>query len=143
MYVNMSQIIQDEFDLPPEFYAKPLALVGLSGLDTVNNAIHKAIWDTFNSTRKTERSAIAFKLIDNAHEFPVVKPKRNSYEWYIPKGILKKNWMNKYLNEIPAVMVIFYDLDWNDLQWNEKIIECASRVQSMRYVVNYFPHIVC
>lgn len=128
----MSQIIQDEFDLPPEMYANPLALVGLSGLDTINNAIHKAIWDTFSSTRKTERSAIAFKLIDNAHEFPVVKPKRNSYEWYIPKGILKRNWMNKYLNEIPAVMVIFYDLDWNDLQWNEKIIECASRVQSMR-----------
>lgn len=41
--------------------------------------------------------------------------------------------MNKYLNEVPAVMAIFYDLDWNDGQWSEKMIECASRVQSMRY----------
>lgn len=70
----------------------------------------------------------------NAHEFPVIKPKRNSYDWYHPKGILKKNWMNKYLNEVPAVMTIFYDLDWNDSQWSEKMIECASRVQSMRYL---------
>lgn len=128
----MSQNTTDEFDLPLELYAKPLALVGLSGLDTINNAVHKAIWETFNNNRKIERCSISFKLIDNAHEFPVVKPKRNSYEWYIPKGILKKNWINKYLHEIPAVMVIFYDLDWNDSQWNEKMIECASRVQSMR-----------
>lgn len=42
--------------------------------------------------------------------------------------------MNKYLNEVPAVMAIFYDLDWNDSQWSEKMIECASRVQSMRYL---------
>lgn len=73
---------------------------------------------------------------------------RNSYEWYIPKGILKRNWMNKYLNEVPAVVVVFYDLDWNDPQWNEKKMECASRVQSFRYklylkmyniiTINYF-----
>ena len=73
-----------------------------------------------------------FKLIGNAHEFPVIKPKRTSYDWYIPKGILKRNWMNKHLYEIPAVIVIFYDLDWNDSLWNEKMIECASRVQSLR-----------
>ncbi|KAJ8940840.1 hypothetical protein NQ318_005286 [Aromia moschata] len=40
--------------------------------------------------------------------------------------------MNKHLYEIPAVIVIFYDLDWNDPLWSEKMIECASRVQSMR-----------
>ncbi|KAK5645307.1 hypothetical protein RI129_006607 [Pyrocoelia pectoralis] len=122
----------DQSDLPPELCAKPLSLVGISGLDTLNNAIHKAIWETFNSNRRIERSPVLFRLISNSHEFPIVKPKRNSYEWYIPKGILKKNWMNKYLSEIPAVIAVFYDLDWNDSQWNEKMIECASRVQSIR-----------
>uniref|UniRef100_A0A1Y1MLA7 Trafficking protein particle complex subunit 11 n=1 Tax=Photinus pyralis TaxID=7054 RepID=A0A1Y1MLA7_PHOPY len=122
----------DQSDLPPELCAKPLSLVGISGLDTTNNAIHKAVWETFNSNRRIERSPVLFRLISNSHEFPIVKPKRNSYEWYIPKGILKKNWMNKYLNEIPAVISVFYDLDWNDSQWNEKMIECASRVQSIR-----------
>nr|XP_022918044.1 trafficking protein particle complex subunit 11 [Onthophagus taurus] len=126
------QGIVDYTDLPWELSVTPQVLVGLSGLDTLNNAIHKSIWDTFTSNRRVERAPVQFKLIDNAHEFPVVKPKRNSYEWYIPKGLLKKNWMNKYLNEVPAVIVIFYDLDWNDVLWNEKMIECASRVQSMR-----------
>lgn len=130
--------VPDQCDLPPELTAKPLALVGLSGLDTLNNAVHKAVWDTFTGNRRVERGQVQFKLIDNAHEFPIVKPKRNSYEWYIPKGILKRNWMRKHLNEIPAVIAIFYDLDWNDVQWNEKVIECASRVQSMRFEIFKF-----
>uniref|UniRef100_A0A6P7H0Z7 Trafficking protein particle complex subunit 11-like n=1 Tax=Diabrotica virgifera virgifera TaxID=50390 RepID=A0A6P7H0Z7_DIAVI len=127
-----SNIIQNSIELPPEVTVKPLALVGVSGLDIVNNAVHKSIWETFSSNRRIERAPVLFKLIDNAHEFPVIKPRRTSYDWYIPKGILKKNWMNKHLYEVPAVIVIFYDLDWNDPQWSERMIECASRVQSMR-----------
>jgi len=42
--------------------------------------------------------------------------------------------MNKHLNEMPAVVVIFYELDWDDPFWNEKSIECSSRVQSVRWV---------
>ena len=61
-----------------------------------------------------------------------MKPRRTSYEWFIPKGILKTNWMNKHLNLIPSVVVIFIELDWNDPDWNEKKKECASRVQSVR-----------
>lgn len=128
----MQSTISCSTDMPPELVAKPLALIGVSGLDVVNNAIHKTIWEMFNSNRRVERAPVLFKIISNAHEFPVIKPKRTSYDWYIPKGILKRNWMNKHLYEIPAVMVIFYDLDWNDAQWREKMIECSSRVQSMR-----------
>lgn len=118
-------------ELPPELIIKPLALIGLSGLDIVN-PIHRSIWDAFSNNRRLESSAIQFKLLTPTHEFPTVKPKRNSYEYYKPKGILKRNWMNKYLNEIPAVVVVFYNLDWNDPQWNEKKMECASKVQSLR-----------
>lgn len=122
----------DETEFPPEIILKPVALVGLSGLDTVNNAIHKTIWDAFSNNRRQDRASVRFRLLNNTLEFPVVKPKRNSYEWYIPKGILKKNWINKRVALIPAVVVIFYDMEWDDPQWNEKIIECASRVQSVR-----------
>ncbi|XP_001606110.2 trafficking protein particle complex subunit 11 [Nasonia vitripennis] len=118
-------------DLPAELTTRPLALIGLVGLD-ISNSIHHSIWDAFNNNRRPDGAAVQFKLISSTHEFPTVKPKRNSYEWYIPKGILKRNWMNKYLHEIPAVMVVFYDLDWHDTQWNEKKMECASRVQSLR-----------
>lgn len=119
------------FELPAELTAKPLALIGLTGLD-ITNPVHRSIWDAFSNNRRPEGSAIQFKLLSLTHEFPTVKPKRNSYEWYMPKGILKRNWMNKYLNEIPSVVVVFYDLDWSDPLWNEKKMECASRVQSLR-----------
>ena len=58
-----------------------------------------------------------------------MKPKRNSYEWFIPKGILKRNWMVKHLFELPAVVVVWMELDWNEPNWNEKRLELASRVQ--------------
>ncbi|GBP31945.1 Trafficking protein particle complex subunit 11 [Eumeta japonica] len=125
----------DFTEFPPEIILKPLALIGLSGLDTVNNAVHRTIWEAFSSNRRADRVAVRFKLLNNTFEFPIVKPKRNSYEWYIPKGILKKNWINKRINLVPSVIVIFYDMEWNDPQWNEKIIECASRVQSIRAAV--------
>ncbi|XP_045142506.1 trafficking protein particle complex subunit 11 [Echinops telfairi] len=41
---------------------------------------------------------------------------RTSYEWYIPKGILKTGWMNKHLNLVPALVVVFYELDWDEPQ---------------------------
>ncbi|KAG7196538.1 hypothetical protein KM043_018560 [Ampulex compressa] len=119
------------FELPTELTAKSLALVGLTGLD-IANAVHRSIWDAFSNNRRTEGSAVQYRLLELTHEFPTVKPKRTSYEWYMPKGILKRNWMNKYLNEIPSVVVAFYELDWNDPLWNEKKMECASRVQSLR-----------
>ncbi|XP_041984490.1 trafficking protein particle complex subunit 11 [Aricia agestis] len=125
----------DNTEFPPEIIVKPLALIGLSGLDVVNNAIHKTIWDAFSNNRRPDRASVQFKILHNTFEFPVVKPKRNSYEWYIPKGILKKNWIQKRISLIPAVVVIFYDMEWNDPQWNEKIIECASRVQSIRAAI--------
>ncbi|XP_078045285.1 trafficking protein particle complex subunit 11 gry isoform X2 [Augochlora pura] len=119
------------FELPIELTTKPLALIGLTGLD-IANPVHRSIWDAFSNNRRLENIVIQFKLLSPAHQFPRVKPKRNLYEWYKPKGILKRNWMNKYLNEIPAVVVVFYDLDWNDPQWNDKKLECASKVQTLR-----------
>ena len=40
--------------------------------------------------------------------------------------------MSKHLNELPAVVVIFFELDWSDVDWNEKKLECAGRVESVR-----------
>ena len=57
---------------------------------------------------------------------------RVSYEWYIPKGILKTGWMRKHLELIPAVVVVLFDLDWDELQWKERQMECATRVEIVR-----------
>lgn len=60
------------------------------------------------------------------------KPKRQSYEWYHPKGILKKNWMLKHLHVLPAVVVLFQEIEWSDPQWSEKQLQCAALVQSLK-----------
>ena len=57
---------------------------------------------------------------------------RTSYEWYIPKGILKTSWLKKHQQEVPAVVVIFFDLDWDDQLWKERQMECATRVDIVR-----------
>lgn len=45
--------------------------------------------------------------------------------------------MKKHLTQLPAVAVIFFDLDWDDPQWGEKRLECTARVQSVRYLLYY------
>lgn len=72
------------------------------------------------------------KVLPGDHEYPKCRPKRTSYEWYIPKGILKTGWMNKHLNLVPALVVVFYELDWDEPQWKEKQSECATRVEIVR-----------
>ncbi len=41
--------------------------------------------------------------------------------------------MNKHLNLVPALVVLFYELDWDDPQWKEKQSECATKVEIVRY----------
>lgn len=62
------------FELPAELIAKPLALIGLTGLD-VANLVHRSIWDAFSNNRRLDCAAVQFKLLNLAHEFPTVKPK--------------------------------------------------------------------
>uniref|UniRef100_A0A673LBG3 Trafficking protein particle complex subunit 11 n=1 Tax=Sinocyclocheilus rhinocerous TaxID=307959 RepID=A0A673LBG3_9TELE len=121
-----------QWDLPPELCCRPMAFVALTGLDVLYNAIHRAIWDAFCANRRADRVPISFKIIPGDHEYPKCRAKRTSYEWYIPKGILKTGWMNKHLNLVPALVVLFYELDWDDPQWKEKQSECATKVEIVR-----------
>ncbi|XP_066936238.1 trafficking protein particle complex subunit 11-like [Clytia hemisphaerica] len=119
-------------EFPDELITRPLGYVALAGLDSQNNAMHRSIWDTFTVNRRQEK-VLNIQLIPGDAEFPRKKPKqRSSYEFYIPKGIFKTNWMKKHMSGLPALVVVFYDLDWNDPQWKEKQTECASRVAVIR-----------
>nr|XP_002733772.1 PREDICTED: trafficking protein particle complex subunit 11-like [Saccoglossus kowalevskii] len=120
-------------EFPPELICRPLGFVALTGLDVIYNAVHKAIWESFSANRRPDRVPLSFKILDGDHEYPKCRSKRSSYEWYIPKGITKTGWMNKHLNLIPAVVVVFFDLDWDETQWKEKQMECASRVEVVRH----------
>ncbi|XP_014094230.3 trafficking protein particle complex subunit 11 isoform X1 [Bactrocera oleae] len=118
--------------LPSELLVAPQPLIGFCGLDTTHNVVHKAIWDAFSTNRKADRATVQFKLLPPGYEFPVAKPKRASYDWYQPKGILKRNWMLKHLHVLPAVVVLFQDMEWNDPQWSEKQVQCASTIQGLK-----------
>lgn len=62
----------------------------------------------------------------------MVKPKRQSYEWYHPKGILKRNWTLKHLHVVPAVIALFQDIEWDDPEWSQKTYQLASLVQTFK-----------
>ncbi|XP_062584990.1 trafficking protein particle complex subunit 11-like [Saccostrea cucullata] len=120
-------------ELPAELQRRPTGLVGLTGLDITYNAIHKLIWDSFYNNRRSDRVPLQFKVFPGDHEYPKCRTnKRQSYEWYIPKGILKTGWMNKHLTLVPAVVVVFFDLDWDEPLWKERQMECATRVEIVR-----------
>ena len=67
------------------------------------------MWETFTSNRGPDRFLIrlqhiltllllrhplTFHPIDlETAELPVAKPARQTYEWLVPKGILKRNWV--------------------------------------------------
>ncbi|XP_050535236.1 trafficking protein particle complex subunit 11 isoform X2 [Daktulosphaira vitifoliae] len=120
-----------EFDFPPELCCSPSPLIAIAGLDTANNATHRSIWDAFHSSVGRESRAILnFFHLTSEFKFPPLSEKRVMP--YIPKGILRKNWLEKHIRFDPAVVVIFYDCDWDDESWNEKISECSARVQSIR-----------
>ncbi|EAA11770.4 AGAP006517-PA [Anopheles gambiae str. PEST] len=122
----------DASALPSELLTTAAPLVGLSGLDVQRSAVHKTVWDAFNNAKKPDTESIQYKLLPANYEFPVSKPKHQSYEWYTPKGILKRNWMLKHLHVLPAVVVLFQDLEWNDPQWTEKQLQCAATIQVLK-----------
>lgn len=114
--------------IPQELTYQPLPLVVLTGLDIKHNAIHKEIVDAF-STRSGNK--YRYKLLDGDYEYSKAKQGRPT-EFNVPKGILKTNWLNKHLNLIPSLVVVFFDLDWNEPNWKEKQMECSTKVELVK-----------
>ena len=42
--------------------------------------------------------------------------------------------MHKHLYQIPGVLVLFYDLEWEDPSWKAKQLECANQLKSFRFI---------
>jgi len=117
---------------PPELLRIPQPLISFYGLD-VKKETHKKIWDTFHHNRSNDRYSIYFNnLTEQGLNFPPPKTSKTSYEWYASKGILKKNWINKYQNIIPSVIVLFTELDWTDPEIKSKTESCAQQVQALK-----------
>ncbi|XP_014240549.1 trafficking protein particle complex subunit 11 [Cimex lectularius] len=139
----MLNLAERDFEFPVELLDRPKALIGIVGLDTANNAVHRATWDALRNDRRADESTVRFKLLPSNYEYPRPKPKKTSYEMHIPKGILKKSWMRKHLTLIPAVVCVFYNLEWDDPNWERKMAECESLVQSIRTALEEHKTQIC
>ena len=91
-------------ELPVELTCKPLGLISLVGLDVANSPVHKTIWESFAVNRQPQRVPLNFKNMEIAHQYPKAKPSRTSYDWYVPKGIVKTNWMQKVRGSVVRAM---------------------------------------
>ena len=117
---------------PPQMLVRPRPLVYLCGLDQSKD-IHKCIWNSFSSYHKHKpSSSLSFKLVDVGFEVPKPKSKKGSYEWYMPKGILKTAWIDKHLNQVPSVVAIFFELNWDEGDSHSKQMECVTRVERIK-----------
>ncbi|CAH8564741.1 unnamed protein product [Dicrocoelium dendriticum] len=119
--------------LPQELCSKPEPLVVLSGLDTEGNQVHRSVWKAFTCNRGYDRDPLAFHCLPVDHQFPRPKLKpAGAQDWFLPKGILKTGWMRKHLENVPAVVAVFFTLDWAEPHWDERSSECARLVETVR-----------
>ncbi|KAH9285024.1 Trafficking protein particle complex subunit 11 [Echinococcus granulosus] len=118
---------------PQELHVKPKCLIALTGLDVDKKPFHASVLNGFYSNLRSDRLALRFRNLPLDHQYSRAKPKHSSqYEWYLPKGLLKRQWMKKHLEELPAVVVVFFDLEGNDRSWSDKVKECARSVELVR-----------
>ena len=126
--------MDDVESFPAEILRTPQPLIALSGLDHQNKAVHRRVWDVFTSNRGLDRHSLHFVSlpVDAPPSFPPAKAKKSSYEWYVPKGLLKKDWITKHQSQVPSVVVLFLELNWNDAEVAEKTVACAERVKQLK-----------
>lgn len=65
----------EHFKLPTEVLQPARAFIGLVGLNHVQNAVHRTIWDAFTVSRKQDRLLINFKSFEGNHEYPKYTPR--------------------------------------------------------------------
>ncbi|RWS07700.1 hypothetical protein B4U79_13175 [Dinothrombium tinctorium] len=131
-YDSIAAKADDEIgDIPKELSLQPLPFIAFVGLN-LNDRNHLHLWNTFAIQRQSDRIPLFYKALTPKSTIVSCKPKKSSYEWHIPKGILKNNWLQKHLFEVPSVAVFFIDLDWNHPQWDAARDDCAAKIDQLK-----------
>nr|CDS31620.1 hypothetical protein HmN_000374700 [Hymenolepis microstoma] len=132
-YCSYSSTMEDIENLPKELQIRPRCLIALTGLNVETNPFHTYVWKSFSQRQSGDVDALRFINLSFDHPYSKAKPKHAShYEWYQVKGIIKRHWMKKHLEELPAVVIVFFDLESNEPNWSGKVKECARRVELVR-----------
>ncbi|VDM57545.1 unnamed protein product [Angiostrongylus costaricensis] len=108
---------------------RPQQLVFLTGLDPTNKESHSALVSTLGiafSVRSPDRPPLNLRLVSGELGMPQKTEKTTG------RGILRRDWPLKYLERVPALIVLFLDLDWDHSSWSEKKTEAESKCASLR-----------
>ena len=73
-----------------------------------------------------------FTFVPLDQSYPVCKRKKENLDLYLPDGALKINWMVKQLEQIPAVLCFFVDLEFNDPNMGNRLQEIKSKLDILR-----------
>jgi hypothetical protein len=102
---------------------------------------HEAIFNGFIDLQRERSVQCQYKNIDYGDDFfrknnlKKASPPTESSSISIKnksKGIIKRFWQYKYLDERPALIVLFIDLDWDSELWQQQKAECESRLNVLR-----------
>ena len=81
---------------------------------------------------KSQSAPVNFTFVPLDQSYPVCKRKKENLDLYLPDGALKINWMVKQLEQIPAVLCFFVDLEFNDPNMGNRLQEIKSKLDILR-----------
>lgn len=117
---------------PIELRQSPLAVVALVYLNHLHTTLESSIAEISNDSVKI----LSF---EDEKSFRPKKVKvrdtnaQSYYEGYKPRGILKRDWMRKHQEEIPAVAVILVEWKVEDYSgWNTQAVNIIQKVENVR-----------
>uniref|UniRef100_A0AAF5Q4C5 Foie-gras_1 domain-containing protein n=1 Tax=Wuchereria bancrofti TaxID=6293 RepID=A0AAF5Q4C5_WUCBA len=133
----------DSGDIPEVLVAnRQNQLIFLTGLDIVNNRSHAAVFSAFTVNREQDRPPIDFVMLDGTQTFCESKAHQQTVSNF-SYGFIKVDWFKKYVRDLPSVIVLFADLDWDHPSWNEKATECESKISSLRTSIGSHATRIC
>lgn len=159
-----------DFKVPTNLLPTFQPLIYLVGLDNQNNPTHRSFWEVLTIKNTGRDFQPKYFNVPLEHKFREKKNKVRKFsyfniwnyilwivsgkgiyailflqipeglDYYIPRGILKSNWVQKHTEEIPSVVVAFFDMNWSDQQWNERKQELTKQIKNLKWVIDYeFP----
>eukprot|EP00124_Ichthyophonus_hoferi_P003484 Ihof_evm1s304 gene=Ihof_evmTU1s304 len=94
-----------------------------------NPSIRNVVWQSFLSNSESGKTPLTYKSVPVNHRF---RPKKERNSNYKPRGLIKSNWMYKHLHVLPAVVVVYFELEWDDQRWDNVQAGCANTLAGIR-----------
>ncbi|GMS90079.1 hypothetical protein PENTCL1PPCAC_12254, partial [Pristionchus entomophagus] len=105
--------------------SRPQQLILLTGIDAANRPGHAALLNALMN-RSADRAPLNMRVISGELVLPAKEARPRE------RGVLRREWPLKYTQKVPALIVLFMALEWDDASWNEKKSEAESKVESIR-----------